>query len=97
MADELLEMVHRDVLAAYAAERSGDTTEALRLWRLILGPISLVRESEHNGMRITRGDVLAKIRDLEKVISQGRASFGGQRIPIELKRPLLNNDLDCCR
>lgn len=96
MSAELAQAVAKDFEQAYYAERNGDLTEALRLYRLVWGYYSRLDESEKDGVRARYGSLAAKIKDLE--LQDAKASTGNagklKRVNLTYQRP--DCDVDDC-
>lgn len=69
MAENLIDLAHATLAEAFYAEKSGDLTEALRQYQLARGPLSVVRESEKDGLRMSLGDLDKKILELQQRVN----------------------------
>lgn len=92
-------MVNEDFAQAYYSERNGDLAEALRLYRLVSGYYARLRESEKDGLRMSFGDLMAKIKDLELQVARltsGANAGKLKRVNITYQRPDCDvNDCYC--
>lgn len=94
MAENLIDLAQQALADAFYAERNGDLAEALRQYRLARGPLSVVRESEKDGLRMSIGDLDKKIEELQQRVEvtneRNTLRYAGVRfkaVPCDLDDP----------
>lgn len=87
MAENLVDLADKALHEAYYAEQNGDLAEALRQYQLARGPLSVVRETEKDGLRMSLGDLDQKIAELRQRLATSRGGNGLQYAPVRFTRP----------